>query len=158
VLLLLVFLTGTGVRTHVDSSAICVHAPFLSISRPLLPEHNVQAERDHVAKKWSADVHLQRGIYLAMEKEHVLCFRTLLKRVLQCQHELGMPQTQMRLELVTKICCSIGMSVDIDEVCFGAALAAARNRLPWVRGMTTCSGRRRACTGHHELHVVLTRA
>ena len=59
---------------------------------------------------------VQRGIYLAMGKLHVLCFRTLLKRVHECQLEAGGHATQLRLDAVTACCTSLGMDVDEVEV------------------------------------------
>ena len=59
---------------------------------------------------------MQRCIYLAMGKLHVLCFRTLLKRVHQCQLELGGHATQLRLDAVTDCCARLGMAVDAVEV------------------------------------------
>lgn len=66
--------------------------------------------------RWSSCVCVvQRGIYLAMQKLHVLAMRMLLKRALQCQREAGLHETQLSLDAFTAVCGSLGMSVDVDE-------------------------------------------
>lgn len=53
---------------------------------------------------------------MAMDKLHVICMRMLLKRVIQCQRELGMHETHVSMEAFTSICNSLGMTIDLDEV------------------------------------------
>ena len=60
---------------------------------------------------------VQRGVFLAVEKLPVLCFRTFLKRVHEAQLELGGHVTQISLAVVTAAVVAIGdEAVDIDEV------------------------------------------